>query len=82
MLSKISSVYTQRNLYGHQLLLSNKESVTRFKDNGEITFGVISDKNYIQRHLPLNEFSNLCIKANNCATVIRELLEKKKYLPL
>jgi|SRR5688572_12711490 len=82
VLSKISKVYTARNLYGHQLLVADEDSVNRFKNKKVITLAVLSDKKEVKKLLPVDEFKQICKTADNCATVVRELLEKRKYLPL
>ena len=80
VLCKISDVYTKRNTYGHQALITTEKAIERYKKNKSITLYKFAGKEEVI--LPYKEFVSLVEKASNCATTIRGLLETRKYLSL
>jgi len=81
ILEKISSVYSERNIYAHHPITTIPKALERFHKNKTITFGKFDDED-MERMSPLKEFDIHCQNASDCATIVRQLLEKMKYLTL
>ena len=77
-LDKISDVYIWRNYYSHQLIVADEEAVKRYSKNKSITFFRFSDG---KKNLTKDEYFQLIKKAADCATLVRKLLQRRKYLP-